>query len=216
VGDTDLYAASPSSRLTAARAASKRTVRHLQRDADGWPPLSPGAANAWLLLVTTKPPAWRDALVEWQERPLSVGWPHEGFFYPDPLGFWAEVRRWALELLRPMEPAWGHADALAVTALLHLGDDHGRLDLAVGVCRPGAVLFLDEHAWHVSGWSVDAERPFELPDPHRPGQAYHGFWGVGPSGAMVGKSPQHPAAHRLYDASDLLRYLRAGRLGVGL
>ncbi len=209
-----LYAASPATRLSAARCASRRAVRRLQREAEGWPALSPGAVNAWLLLVTTKPPSWRDALVAWREQPLAVGWPHEGFFYPDPLGFWAEIRRWALELYRPLEPDWGHAEALSMSALLHLGDDHDRLDLAVRTCRPGAVLFLDEHAWQVSGWTARAERGFELPDPHRRGQSYHGFWGVGPSGAVVGKAPQHPAAHRLYDAADVDRFLRAGRLGV--
>src|SRR5205814_8705280 len=61
---------------------------------------SPGALNAWLLLVTTKPPSWKDRLLVFPESPLSLGAPHEGFFYPDPLGFWAEVRHWVVELFR--------------------------------------------------------------------------------------------------------------------
>ena len=70
-----------------------------------WPPYSPGSVNAWLLLVTTKPPSWQDDLVRWEEQPLTLGKAHEGFFYPDPLAFWAEVRKWTVELFVDADPS---------------------------------------------------------------------------------------------------------------
>ena len=74
----------------------------------GWPPLSPGACNAWLLLVTTKPPQWGDDLVPFPEAPLTLGEPHEGFLYPDPIGFWDEVRRWCRRAGRHPRAGWEH------------------------------------------------------------------------------------------------------------
>ena len=65
--------------------------------------------------------SWRDPLVLWRERPPTLGEPHEGFFYPDPLGFWAEVRRWAGVLFGLVEPDWGLAESLSLTTLLHTG-----------------------------------------------------------------------------------------------
>jgi hypothetical protein len=147
--------------------------------------------------------------VRWRDLPLTLGEPHEGFFYPDPLGFWAEVRRWAVVLLRRAEPAWDTAEALAVTALLHTGDDPGRLRRAVELLRPRVVLFLDEEAWSAAGLAVTDTVMHSLPDPHRPGQVYEGFWGRDTEGRAVGKSPQHPAAHRLYRAADMDAFLAA-------
>lgn len=166
--------------------------------------------NAWLLFVTTKPPSWRDALVEWRELPLAVGRPHEGFLYPDPIGFWAEVRRWSVETLRGFERAWDVSEALAVTALVHVGNDPGALTVAMHTCRPATVVFLDEAAWQSAGWDVEPH-PFEIPDPHRADQAYEGFWARRADGVTVGKAPQHPTMHRLYDAADMTAYLRALR-----
>ena len=51
----------------------------------------------------------------WEEHPLTLGEAHEGFFYPDPLGFWAEIRKWTVELLKPHAPDWGVSEALSVT-----------------------------------------------------------------------------------------------------
>jgi len=204
----DLYAADPAARLDAARALPPRVAAKLSRTVKGWPDNSPGAVNAWLLLVTTKPPTWRDALVPWRELPLAVGRLHEGFLYPDPIGFWAEVRRWAVETLRGFERSWDVSEALAVSALIHVGNDVKALGVAMRTCRPATVLFLDEAAWHSAGWPVDP-RPFEIPDPHRPDQNYEGFWARRPDGVFVGKSPQHPTMHRFYDAGDMSAYLRA-------
>src|SRR3954470_10897182 len=141
----DLYASDPVERLRAARDQGRRARRALvERVPDNWPPYSPGSVNAWLLFVTTKPPAWQDDLVLWQERPLTIGEAHEGFFYPDPLGFWAEIRKWSLEFMRPYAADWGVSEALAVTTLLHQADDPGRLQAALELCRPTTILFLDE------------------------------------------------------------------------
>src|SRR4029077_16579628 len=123
----------------AARALSPRAVAKLTRHAKGGPGNSPGAANAWRRLVTTKPPTWRAALLEWRELPLAVGRPHEGFLYPDPIGFWAEVRRWAVETLRAFERGWDVSEALSVTALIHVGNDPSALAVAIRTCRPAAV-----------------------------------------------------------------------------
>jgi hypothetical protein len=179
-----------------------------------WPDYSPGAVNAWLLFVTTKPPSWRDPLLTFPSKPLTVGQPHEGFFYPDPLGFWHEVRRWAIELFRHDEGDWGPTEALSLTALVHLGEEPDRLAQAEVQCQPRMLVFLDEPAWRAS--HIEARgNPHLVPDPHRDGQGYEGFWGVTPDGRIVGKSPQHPSTHRLYRAEDLTDYLhaapRAGR-----
>lgn len=209
----ELYASAAAVRLAAARALSPRAAAKLTRGATGWPDNSPGAINAWLLFVTTKPPSWRDPLLEWRELPLTVGRPHEGFLYPDPIGFWAEVRRWAVETMRVVEPSWDVSEALSVAALIHIGADVHALTTAMRTCRPAVVLFLDEPAWRAAEWTVD-QRPFVIPDPHRADQTYQGFWGRRADGLVVGKAPQHPTMHRLYDAAGMTAYLRAVRREV--
>jgi hypothetical protein len=169
--------------------------------------------NAWLLLVTTKPPDWRDSLVTWPDKPPTLGEPHEGFFYPDPLGFWAEVRRWTTVLLRLVKPSWATADALSVSTLLHVGDDNSRLAWAREVMHPAAIVFLDEPSWLNAGIEV-RQHPHYVPDPHRPQQVYEGFWATDDDGTVLGKSPQHPTTHRLYRAEDMDRFLRAAPLRV--
>src|SRR4051812_25893911 len=65
---TDLYSSHPAERLHAARDLSRRARRGLvERVPADWPPYSPGSVNAWLMFVTTKPPAWQDDLVLWEE-----------------------------------------------------------------------------------------------------------------------------------------------------
>jgi len=206
-GDDDLYADDPAVRLSRARELSGRGRRKALSGAAGWPSESPGAINAWLLLVTTKPPSWRDPLLEWPEGPPSLGEPHPGFLYPDPIGFWTEVRRWSIELFRRHEPRWSTAECLSLTALVHIGLDHGRLDLARRLCRPRMTVFLDEPAWQVADLDV-AVTPLAIPDPHRSGQTYEGWWGTLLDGSVAGKAPQHPTMHRLYRAADLTDWLK--------
>jgi hypothetical protein len=165
------------------------------------------------VLVTTKPPTWRDNLAEWRERPLTLGQPHEGFLYPDPLGFWAEVRRWVTDLLADDDPTFSASEALAVSALVHVGDSPGALALARSTCRPAVVLFLDEPAWQASGWQASGVQPHHVPDPHRDGQVYQGFWGRLADGLVVGKAPQHPSMHRFYRREDMREFLRSAPLG---
>jgi hypothetical protein len=185
-----------------------RARRKLQAKVKGWPDHSPGAVNAWLLLVTTKPPSWRDPLLKFPTRPLTVGEPHEGFFYPDPLGFWAEVRRWAVELFRLDETTWGPTEALSLTTLVHLGHEPARLARAEAQCQPRMLLFLDEPAWRVG--EVEARgNSFVVPGPRGGAEASEGFWGITGDGRVVGRSPQHPSTHRLYRAEDLTGFLRA-------
>lgn len=162
--------------------------------------------NAWLLLVTTKPPIWRDALITWPEDAPTLGEPSHGFFYPDPLGFWSEVRRWAKVITRLSRPGWNTSDALAVTTLLHMGDDRDRLAWAWDLMRPHVVLFLDDPSWQASRLVV-RKRLHHVPDPHRPQQVYEGFWSVTDDDTVVGKSPQHPSTHKLYRTEDMDRFL---------
>jgi hypothetical protein len=206
--DPLLFSPRADDRLRTARAASKRARKVLEKRVTDWPPYSPGAINAWLLLVTTKPPVWRDPFVIWPDGPLTLGEPHEGFFYPDPMGFWAEVRRWSLELHRLANPTWGTPDALSVTTLLHLGEERERLGRALDLSAPRLVLFLDEPSWARSGLQVRTE-PHYIHDPHRPKQVYEGFWGHGEDGTVVGKAPQHPSTHNLYRWDDMLGFLRS-------
>lgn len=207
--DPHLYAPDPAERLRTAQGLSKRARRAVVEKVGDWPPFSPGAANAWLLLATTKPPSWRDTLLMWPETPLAVGEPHEGFFYPDPRGFWAEVRRWSVEVFRGQVPTWGTAEALSLTALVHVGDEPERLRHALAVTRPRTVIFLDGPSWERSGLDVGHAEPHYIYDPHRAGQVYEGFWGRTPDGVVIGKAPQHPSTHNLYRAEDMLGYLRS-------
>ena len=207
-GDPLLFSARAEERLRAAAKVRRRARAALEQQAADWPPNSPASINAWLLLVTTKPPAWRDPLVRWDDRPPTLGQAHEGFFYPDPLGFWAEVRRWALELFRVQHPDWGLPEALALTTLLHLGGVPERLDHAMSLSSPQMILFLDEPSWEASGLEV-RQVPHHIADPHRRGKVYAGFWGHTADGRVVGKSPQHPTTHNLYREKDMLSFLRS-------
>ena len=203
-----LYASNPALRLSAARALGGRSSRKLLDGIGAWPPLSPGAANAWLLLVTTKSPTWRDPLFPWPEGTLTLGEPHDGFLYPDPIGFWSEVRRWSIELFRAHQPTWSTGECLALTSLVHVGDDPGQMARATRTCQPRMTVFLDEPAWDAAGLTV-ATTPVSVPDPYREGQTYVGWWGVQADGTVVGKSPQHPTMHRLYRAEDLTAWLQS-------
>ena len=205
--DSLLYSPRAADRLNAAQAQGRRARRALAERARDWPPYSPGALNAWLLLVTTKPPTWRDSLVLWPEAPPTLGEAHEGFYYPDPLGFWAEVRRWAIELFRAQLATWGTPEALALTTLLHVGGEAERFARARELCQPRVILFLDEPSLERSGMTVLRREPHFITDPHRRGQVYEGFWAKGAEGVVVGKAPQHPATHNLYRAADMLGFL---------
>jgi hypothetical protein len=154
---------------------------------------------------------WRDPLVTWQDRPLSLGTPNQGFYYPDPMGFWAEVRKWAVELFRLRQPRWGATEALALTTLLPAANQPERVARAVDTFEPRLVLFLDEPSWAASRALLSgAEQvPHYITDPHRPKQVYEGFWGVRADGVVVGKSPQHPATHNLYRTDDIMGFLRS-------
>jgi hypothetical protein len=204
-----LYSPRADERLTAARAQSKRSRAALAARAGEWPANSPGSLNAWLLLVTTKPPVWRDPLLTWHDRPLTLGEANESFFYPDPLGFWSEIRRWSQELFRLRYPTWGLGESLALTSLLHVGEDPGRFRTAFDLFEPRVVLFLDEPSWSSSGLDVLKVVNHYIKDPHRAGQVYEGFWGQLPDGVVVGKSPQHPTTHKLYRAEDMAGFLRS-------
>lgn len=204
----DLFSSHPGQRLSAARRLSARGRRKLLGDVRSWPTDSPASRNAWLLFVTTKPPSWRDPLVPWPDGPLTLGEPHDGFLYPDPIGFWTEVRRWSIELLRIHEPTWSTGECLSLTALVHVGQTAEHLELATSTCRPRVTVFLDEPAWRSSGLTLPVSK-LAVPDPHRPGQLYEGWWATDAAGAVVGKAPQHPTMHRLYRASDLTSWLQA-------
>ena len=148
----------------------------------------------------------------WPDDSPTLGEPHHGFFYPDPLGFWAEVRRWATILTRLRRPEWATPDALAVTTLLHVGDDPDRLAWARALMRPRVLLFLDEPSWLAA--RIDVRKQLHhVPDPHRAQQVYEGFWATADDGTVVGKSPQHPATHNLYRAEDMDRFLRSAPVG---
>jgi hypothetical protein len=173
-----------------------------------WPNESPGAANAWLVFVTTKPPKWRDPIMIWPAGPPALGVPHEGFYYPDPIGFWAEVRRWATTLLGLVEPGVSITDALAVSALFHIGEEPSRIAWARLLLQPKVTLFLDEAAWTAASIRAPSV-PFSIPDPHRRGVVYEGWWARTDDGTVLGKSPQHPAAHQLYEKREMDRFLGA-------
>ncbi|MBA3653652.1 MAG: hypothetical protein H0W70_05595 [Actinobacteria bacterium] len=197
--ESDLYADEPAVRLSAAARVTARQRKALLKRASAWPPLSPGALNAWLLLVTTKPPVWRDPLVTWTEQPPALGEAHAGFFYPDPLGFWSEVRHWSTTLVQ-----LGMAESLAVTSLLHGASPEWALE----VMHPRVVLFLDEPGFQAAGWDLDAEA-HHIEDPYRRGKVYEGWWGRRADGLLVGKAPQHPAAHKFYRREDMHDFLRS-------
>ncbi len=206
--DSLLFSARADERLAAARAQSKRSRAALAGRFGEWPAYSPGSLNAWLLLVTTKPAVWRDPFLAWHDHPLTLGEVNESFFYPDPLGFWTEIRRWALELFHLRNPTWGLGESLSMTTLLHVGDDQARFSNAFAVLGPRVVLFLDEPSWLGSGLEVQRPVNHYIKDPHRAGQVYEGFWGQLADGVAVGKAPQHPTTHNLYRQEDMVGFLR--------
>lgn len=206
-----LYAEEPAERFDAARAMrGARRRKLIAAVGAALPSYSPAAANAWLLLVTDKAPSWRHPLLAWREEPPALGEPHPGFFYPDPLGFWDEVRRWIGLLVRGGESSWGTPEALSVSALVHTADQSGGLATLTGLVRPRVVLFLDQVAWKQSGLDL-ASLPdrHHIADPHRAGQVYEGFWGRLADGTVAGKAPQHPTTHHLYRAQDMSDFLLA-------
>jgi hypothetical protein len=212
--DSRLFSPRADERLTAAREAGRRARRTLDSRVRDWPAYSPGAVNSWLLLVTTKPPVWRDSFVSWVDHPPTLGAANEGFYYPDPLGFWSEIRRWALEIFHLLDPAWNQHDALTLTSLIHVGEDAASLTRAFEVSSPQVVLFLDEPSWVLSGLDVTRHAHF-ITDPHRPAQVYEGFWGRTADGRVVGKSPQHPTMHKLYRREDMVDFLRSAPVDSG-
>jgi hypothetical protein len=145
----------------------------------------------------------------WHDRPLALGEANESFFYPDPLGFWSEIRRWAQILFRLRYPTWGLGEALALTTLMHVGEDPSRFSTAFDLFAPRVVVFLDEPSWVASGLTVKKMVNHYIKDPHRAGQVYEGFWGELDDGVVVGKSPQHPTTHKLYRAEDMAGFLRS-------
>jgi hypothetical protein len=68
-------------------------------------------------------------------------------------------------------------------------------------------VFLDEPAWRSADLDV-ATTALAIPDPHRAGQLYEGWWGTTPDGSVVGKAPQHPTMHRVYRAEDVSKWLQ--------
>lgn len=210
--DPLLFSPRADERLKAAQAQGRRARTALAERIRDWPENSPGALNAWLLLVTTKAPVWRDPMIAWVERPLTLGDTNENFFYPDPLGFWTEIRRWALDLFRLRYPSWGLGEVLALTALLHVGTGSTRLQTAVDLFAPRVILFLDEPSWLASGLAPTKVVTHYIKDPHRAGQVYEGFWGELAEGVVVGKAPQHPTTHNLYRADEMATYLKAAPL----
>lgn len=152
--------------------------------------------------------------MRWPEEGPTLGGPHPGFFYPDPLGFWTEIRRWIVALVpAPASPppgGWGLPEQLAVSALVGGLASPEALCPVLGTCRPRCVLFLDEAAWAAGEITLVGHTvAHHIPDPHRANQVYEGFWGRTGDGVVVGKSPQHPAAHRLYGPGAMQGFLRA-------
>lgn len=205
-----LWSPDPQVRLAAGAELSDRRRAQVLERVGGWPAGSTGCAggvNAWLLLCSTKPPVWSEPPLAWRDLPPTLGPPHTGFFHPDPLHCWSEIRRWSAELLGPrLGDVPAHA-CLSLTAVVHLGDHPERLAWARRVMRPGLVLFLDEAAWEAAGLSLAERATYPMIDPHRLGQRYEGFWAVDGEGTVIGKAPQHPAANRLYRPEDLTGFL---------
>ena len=210
MADADgLFASDPARRLEAARALRGRARKKVLARTPPWPPDSPGSCNAWLLFVTTKPPSWRDpartrgrsgrspsaSRTRASSTPTRSGsgtrcgaGPSScsGSQQPDlehrrePVAHDPRARR-----LRP-RPARGRSEPVPAA--------HDRVPrragLAVGGARGG------HHA-------VLRARPPPAGRCTRAGGARP------PTGAVVGKSPQHPTMHRLYRAEDLTAWLRA-------
>jgi hypothetical protein len=113
-----------------------------------------------------------------------------------------------LELFRAQGATWGTPEALALTTLLHVGDEPQRFARAREACQPRMILFLDEPSLERAGLRPLRRDPHFITDPHRKGQVYEGFWAKDADGVVVGKAPQHPATHNLYRPRDMLGFLR--------
>lgn len=187
--------------------------RVLEPAAREWAEKSAGAANAWLVLVGTRAPDWQDPLFDWREEPPTLGTPHPGLFYPDRLGFWTEVRRWITVLVRSAWPDALTQEALSAAAVLH-GQEPGAARASIALAQPRVVVALDDAAIDLLPATRTGDRDeLRIRDPHRPRQEYTGWWAVTAGGVVVGKAPQHPAAHNFYKRADLDAFLAAAPLG---
>jgi D-alanyl-D-alanine dipeptidase len=133
-------------------------------------------------------------------------------FYPDRLGYWSEVRRWITVLVRSAWPDAHTQEVLSAAAVLH-GQEPAAALASIAVARPRVVVALDDGAVDLlPATSPTARESVTIRDPHRPRQAYAGWWAVTEDGTVVGKAPQHPAAHNFYRHSDLDSFLAAAPL----
>jgi hypothetical protein len=146
--------------------------------------------------------------MQWLDDPPTLGEPHHGFFYPDPLGFWSEVRRWIGIIVRTRAPAMSAMESLAVASLVHCGEDPSRVAWATDRCRPVVTLLLDEASREAVGIPPPADL-YTIPDPHRKGTSYEGWWTTDGDDRIIGKAPQHPASHNFYQSADMDRFLGA-------
>ena len=140
----------------------------------------------------------------WPAEGPTLGEPHAGLFYPDPLGFWSEVRRWAVLLMRCAVPGMSTSDALSLLAVVHSDEDPDRVRWVTERCRPAVTLFLDEASRELA--AVPPGETVSIPDPHRTDTTYDGWWAAG-AAHVFGKAPQHPASHRFYRGTDMDRFL---------
>lgn len=208
-----MYASDAPTRLAAARALNRRARRRLLEPAGrAWADKSAGSANAWLVLVGTRAPDWQDPLFEWKDEAPTLGDPHPGLFYPDRLGFWTEVRRWITVLVQASWPTASREEALSVASVLH-GQEPGAALASIATARPRVILALDDQALGLlpATRTVD-RRGVTIRDPHRAQQSYAGWWATTDDGVVVGKAPQHPAAHKFYRRADLDAFLAAAPL----
>ena len=172
MADADgLYANDPARRLEAARAlhgrAPKKALAAHGRLAGRLARLLQRVAA----LRHHEAPSWRDPLHPWVERPLTIGEPHEGFLYPDPIGFWDEVRRWAVELFRLHQPAWSTSESLSLTTpRARRRRPRAARVRAQRLCQPRMIVFLDEPAWQSAAIDV-ATTPFRCRTPTAPARS---------------------------------------------
>ena len=172
-----------------------------------WAPRSAGAANAWLVLVGTRAPTWQDPLFEWHDEPPTLGDPHPGLFYPDTMGYWTELRRWIGVVVRAAWPDAHTQEALSAAAVLH-GEEPAATLASMARARPRVIVALDDGAVDLlPATALGAREHVTIRDPHRPRQSYTGWWATTADGVIVGKSPQHPAAHNFYRRADLDAFL---------
>ncbi len=114
-----------------------------------------------------------------------------------------------MEVLVGQAGGVGSDSSLGVAALANPGLSGQGIGEILKVCQPRVILYLDQESERSSPRKATNPTPISIHNPYHLDQSYRGWWSSEPDGVILGKAPQHPAAHRLYSKDSLTTFLAA-------